>query len=245
MEVVSSLRSGIFLFMLAIVAIPAQSDSIKVVSEEWKLATESSGVGLYWDILRKVYESQGIDLEYQIVSYARGVKQVLSGEADAWVGASLGEEEQALYAALPLDIDLTYALYKPGTLGEWKGAQSLANRKVGWVKGYDYQQDLGVPMQVTEFVTRKVGFKRLESGEIEVIVDAKYDLEQEAIQLGVDLSGYQLSPVMEQPIYIAFNNSEKGKRFKSIFDRELARLRDNGELRALFDKYQWQTYPFN
>jgi len=84
---------------------------ISVSSEEWEGATHPDGSGLYWDIIRLVYEPVGIKVNYSISSYARSVALVKQKRADAWVGSYLDEEDGVIYPKSHFDADDVSALF--------------------------------------------------------------------------------------------------------------------------------------
>jgi polar amino acid transport system substrate-binding protein len=238
------LISLVCLLPLCAMAVPVKVEQIKVVSEVWANASEHSGRGLYWDILRLVYEKENISLSFETMPYARSIIKVQSGKADAWVGAALNEVADIIYPKYPLDEDHYYALYLKGSVSDWQGQQSLENKRVGWVHGYALDQHLKVKVQAKEFIKFKVGLNRLKSGELDFILDAKYDLEQAMIALGKDSSQYQMQKIIELPIYLGFANNDRGRYLAKVYDQRLAELIASGEIRALFDKHQWPSYPF-
>ncbi len=74
------------LFVMAILLLTAMSFSvfaqtgspvykeIKIVSDSWHNLTMENGTGLYFDLIRKVFEPLGIKVKIEIVHYARSVK---------------------------------------------------------------------------------------------------------------------------------------------------------------------------
>lgn len=62
---------------------------IRAASEEWSDYTGADGRGMAWDILREVFEPEGVKLEIRSVPYTRSIGLVQRGEADAQVGAYL------------------------------------------------------------------------------------------------------------------------------------------------------------
>ncbi|WP_372872767.1 substrate-binding periplasmic protein [Shewanella sp.] len=217
---------------------------IHVVSDVWTNATEKSGRGLYWDILRLVYQKEGIALKFDTMPYARSVNKVMTNAADAWVGASPNEVPQAIFPKLPLDEDRYYALYLKGKLLDWQGESSLAGKNVGWSKGYELDNYLQVKVVVNEFVKLKVGLNRLQSGELDFIIDARYDLEQEMLQENIDPSAFEMQKLIVLPTYVAFANTERGRELAAIYDRQMSELIKSGAIRKLFEEYQWPTFPF-
>ncbi|MFZ3203078.1 MAG: ABC transporter substrate-binding protein, partial [Pseudomonas sp.] len=50
---------------------PAAPREIRLASEVWQDHTNADGSGLAWDILRQVFEPEGIELVIQSVPYTR------------------------------------------------------------------------------------------------------------------------------------------------------------------------------
>ncbi|QSX29755.1 transporter substrate-binding domain-containing protein [Shewanella cyperi] len=242
------LKNALFTLLLAISPVLANAEEpiteINVVSEVWTNATEKSGRGLYWDMLRLVYQQEGIKLNFETMPYARSVNKVMANGADAWVGASPDEVADAVYPKLPLDEDQYYALYSKGKVANWQGEQSLAEKRVGWSKGYQLDSYLKVKVEASEFLKLKVGINRLQSGELDFVLDARYDLEQEMQRENIDPTEFEMQKVIVLPTFIAFANNERGHRLAAIYDKQMRELIKSGAIRKLFDQYQWPTFPF-
>jgi polar amino acid transport system substrate-binding protein len=222
----------------------AKVEQIRVVSEVWDNATEKSGRGLYWELLRRIYAKENIRLDFETMPYIRSVKLVQAGEADAWIGASMNEVANVIYPSLPIDEDRYYALYLKGKVADWQGQESLQGKRIGWVRGYALDQYLKVEVQPEEFLKLNVGFNRLDSGELDFILDAKYDLEQAMLKFGEDSSKYEMQKLITLPTFLAFANNDRGRYLADLYDKQLQAMLASGEVRALFDEYQWPSYPF-
>ena len=104
---------------------------IKLVSEAWVNGAQEDGTGIYWDIMRLVYEPLGIKVEYNTTDYARSVALVKQGEMDAWLGSYLNEEQNIIYPKWHFDADVVVALYKKSSDFQWQGKKSLAGKNEG------------------------------------------------------------------------------------------------------------------
>ncbi len=119
-----------------------QVSEIKVVSEAWNNSTNKDGTGLYWDIIRQVYEPAGVAVTLETTGYARSVALVKKHKKDAWVGSYIDEEEGVIYPKAYFDADVVAALFVPKNSSTWKGENSLSGKKVGWIKGYELHEYL-------------------------------------------------------------------------------------------------------
>ncbi len=71
---------------------------VLVVSECWIDLTNKDGSGLYFDIVRMVYELVGIKVKIKIFPYNRSSMMVKKKRADVWLGSYLDEEDYAIYS---------------------------------------------------------------------------------------------------------------------------------------------------
>jgi len=229
------------------------SDDIKVitvVSEEWENNTNKDGTGLYWDIVRTVYELEKIQLKIRIVPYARSVHMVKVKKADAWMGSYIDEETFALYPKWHFDADIVSALFQKEKFPDWKGIQSLANRTVGWVRGYDYDQYIDVKMKIDELNSRDSAIAMLVKNRIEVLLDALVEIQNELKnneklqKLGFDKNAYRIEQLLQLNLYLAFAKNERGQQLKDIWDKNFPVLVKNGDIKKLYHKYKITRYPF-
>lgn len=218
--------------------------TIKVASEPWEKATQQDGTGIYWDIIRLVYEPLGIKVEYNTTDYARSVSLVKQGEMDAWVGSYLDEEKGVIYPKWHLDADVVSVLYKKSPDFQWQGESSLIGENVGWIKGYNYNKYLDAQFNNKEFNTRKKAVELLEKGQLDFFLEAREELKNEFKKGYFDTTEYEFNTLMHLNVYLTFAENERGRQLQKIFDRRFAKLLASGEIKTLFDKWNWPTYPF-
>jgi len=234
-----------FLMCATVGTASAQGNINEIVfaSEQWQNATNADGSGLYWDIFRAVYEPAGIKVSFVIRSYAGAVKMVQMNKADALVGSYKDEVEGALFPEQHYDTDVVTALFKKGSVSQWQGEQSLAGKKCSWIKGYAYDEYLSVPVVKNEFDERKDALRILDMSRVDFYLDAQVDME-DALQQGyIDPQKYDMQTVLKLNLYLAFANTPKGTKLKEIFDERFPILLQSGEIKKLFDKWQF-NYNF-
>jgi len=217
---------------------------IKLVSAVWVNGAHEDGTGMYWDIMRLVYEPLGIKIDYNSSDYARGVALVKQGEMDAWLGSYLNEEENVIYPKWHFDADLVVALYKTPPDFQWLGEKSLAGKNVGWIKGYNYNKYIDTPFNNKEFKTRAAAVELLEKGQLDFLLEAQIEVENEFKKGYFDSTEFEYHTLMKLNIYPAFSNNERGLQLQKIFDARFSKLLKSGEIKELFDKWNWPIYPF-
>ena len=221
-----------------------------IASEEWKNYTSSDGKGLYWDIFRKVYEMEDIKLNIIIVPYARSMYLVKNHKADAWVAAYIDEEAFALYPKWHFDADIVSVIFKKQRFPDWNGINSLANKKVGWIREYDYHQYIDVKMNITEVNSRKSALGRLLKDRIDFFIDDFVDIhsilknKKYLNKIGFDVSDFRIEKLLQMNLFLGFVNNKRGRLFRSLWDKNFPILLKNGTIKSLFDQYNETVFPF-
>lgn len=242
--IASSVVSFILVFSLSVTFSHAtEVKDINVSSEAWEDATNKDGTGLYWDIIRLIYEPVGVAVKLDTSSYARSVALVKQSRADAWVGSYLDEEEGIIYPKSYFDADVVAAMFIDATGNQWQGEQSLEGKNVGWIKGYELHEYLDVAFNKRELINRDSVVSLLKSGRLDYFIDAVAEFDthfSEALKKDTTL---RLETIKHLNLYLGFANSPKGQKLADIFDERFALILENGSLKKLFDKWAF-TYIF-
>ena len=212
---------------------------IILASEEWANATNGDGTGLYWDIFRAVYEPVGIKTKFIIRSYKGSVSLVKKKKIDAAVGIYPEEIKGALFSKYPFVKDYVLVLFKKNKLNQWNGQETLRNKKVGWIKGYSYDDYLEVPVIKKEFNRRESILRRLDKDQLDFFMDTRNDVESVLNKGIIDVTRYTVETVLELERYLVFANNKKGQELKKIFDYRFPNLVKSGEIEKLFAKWNW------
>lgn len=220
---------------------PLPADEIHLASEVWPEHTEADGIGLGWDILRRVYEPEGIRLKIRSVPYTRSIGLVQRGEADAWVGSYRDEVEGARYPRWHYDADQVSALSLSSS--PVPTVATVGQYRLAWIRGYDYQSYLPNLKHYKEIQRRSGILSMLDLGHVDFYIDARTEVD-DVLETASDRSRYRITPLMRLPLYLGFADTERGRRLAEIFDRRMEALVTSGELRPLFERWQ-QPYAFD
>ncbi len=233
----------IIIFMLCPIRFPAVAGStpteIVLASEEWANATNKDGTGLYWDIFRAVYEPVGIKTKFIIRSYKGSVSLVKKNQADAAVGIHPENIQGALSSKYPFAKDYVLVLFKKNKFNQWSGQETLRNKRIGWMKGYSYDDYLEVPVNRIEFSQREHILRRLDQDQIDFFMDTRNAVESVLNRGIIDVTRYTVETVLELERYLVFANNKKGQELKKIFDYRFPYLVKSGEIDRLFAKWNW------
>lgn len=214
---------------------------IHVVSEVWVNYTQADGRGLAWDLLRALYEPEGVRLAYRSEPYVRSVGLVQRGEADAWVGSYRNEIDKVIYPRWPYDVDPI------GALGLSDSPQprlaTLDRYRLAWMRGYAFERYLDHLQQRNELQRRSSALPMLASRRIDYFIDARPELEEMLQGKGVDASVYRITDIASIPLYLGFADNERGRALAQLFDERMQVLYRSGELERLFARWQWPYAP--
>jgi hypothetical protein len=136
-------------------ALPGQESiaAIRVVSPAWDTFTNADGTGLYFDLLRAVFQDlYGIEVEHQFVPSLRATHLVRENEADMMVCKARVDPPLSM-ARIPMYENAYAVFYDSGNVGPWQGRESMTGRSVVWRIGYYDQRYIPEGMQTKEVKT--------------------------------------------------------------------------------------------
>jgi polar amino acid transport system substrate-binding protein len=226
---------------LASSAIGAQGlASIDVASDEWADCTQKDGSGLYFDVIRMVYSTQGSALNIKIVPFARSVQMLEAGKTDICVGVYQGDVSNGLYPKYPLDYDDLTVMMPAAKSASFKGEADLKDKKVAWIVDYGYDKYLDIPVKLTETSDRESGIKMLQSGRVDYYIETKSTIEPALKDMGVSSKDFSLVTIKWIHLYVAFAKNAKGAQLQAIWDKRMPELLKSGELKKVFAKWGFE-----
>jgi len=215
---------------------------IFIVTESWEDLTNKDGSGLYFDLARMIYEPAGISVRIKIYPYKRSSMMVEKKLADVWLGSYLEEEDYAIYPKYYFDEDVVTAMYKKKKFLNFDGLNSLKDKNVYWMRGYDYDEYITVPIKKHERNDRKSILQSLEKDRFDIFLDAKFDMTDAIERFDFNTSEYGFNEIFKIKLYPAFRNDERGKMLKEIWDREFKIILDDGSLKKLYIRHKLEEY---
>lgn len=244
--------SGLICSMILLAALPAfgadagQIDEIYIVAPEWEGATNADGTGLYFEIIKAVYEPMGIRLKHEILPWKRCVLMIKEHKADAFPGAyyTVREGVDDLFPRYPIDTEVTSVVSKKGTVDDWKGQESIAGQKCLWLRGYNYHHYLEVDVDFDEVDAPGKAWELIDAGRFKFYINALADIRDYMSQNKVDKSRYDIHPVIKKNLYLRFANTDKSGKLIEVYDQRIPKLLASGELKALFDKWDTDMIAF-
>lgn len=219
-------------------------ETIHVVTPSWPDQTNEDGTGLFFDIVRGVYEPEGIKMTYEILPWKRAEVMIDRDRADAMVDVL--RNNAVLTPKHPMNVLPQYAAFKRERIGKWEGVKSLDGMRVIWFRGYDYHKNphlSGVAPKWEEVDDYASAWRMLKTDRADFYLDAFADMDKYVGNNHVDMNVYRMEPVWNEKTYMSFSKSEKSEQLIRIYDKRIVELFDSGELEKIFEKWNYRFVP--
>jgi len=219
--------------------------SISVVAPEWQGYTHKDGSGLYWDIMRAIYEPQGIKVKTRIVPWNRAIKMVsIYRTYNAIVGEYSDSAEAVIFPKFPIDVEFMVTLSKKSFGHTFEDASSLTNKRVAWFKDYELINEKDRDFELVEFRTIKEGIEMLKSGKIDFILNDRDSTEQGMRSQQLNSDDYALNEMpFGRDIFTAFSDDVLSRELIKIYDERIPKLVASGQLAAIYKKWDSGEMP--
>lgn len=212
--------------------------SIQIVTPAWEFQTNEDGTGLFFDILRSVYEPVGISLEYQIVPWKRAISMLNYKNGDAMVCAIQLTVDKAnlIIPQYPIAKDYTVAVFKKDKIEKWKGPETLTGKHLIWMMGYDLHKNKrleGLDFKWEEIPSHSSAWKRLDAEwNADIYIDSYFDVGAYIKKHNLDMTQYRFEILWGEKAYLAFARTEKSKNSLKYMIVESGRCTIQGNWRV-------------
>jgi polar amino acid transport system substrate-binding protein len=226
---------SLFLFYLVIFPLSAQATSIQVSGAHWKGYIEPNDKGIYVDLIKLVYKDEAVN--FDIGSFARAKRMFNAKKSDVLVGIYESDLLDFNDVVLPnhhLDIEYpTIVIFNPKK-NKINNINDLKGLTVSWFEEYGYEKLIPEEAIRYPFNDINYAFTLLVSGRVDAIVDHDYNLNEREKLI---FKTWELAP--ERPIWLAFQDTKRGKKLKNLFDERIKYLISTGQVKKIFgDEYE-------
>jgi len=233
------------LLLMATLGQAEERTPIKVASMEWSGYSKSDGSGYYIELLQTVFPVDRYKVEMRFVPFARSLQFAASGQADMALGLYFDESRQVLFSRLPVAMDVIDAATTEELHNQWRGIESLSQKKVGLYMGHRLKNHLPEDTHLQHFTSLKAMLKMVAIGRLDAVLDYDKDMSPIIQRINADI------PIIKQvvtiPLYFGFTSGDKGRRLKATFDQVYSELLQQGDIKVLLDKHIVNAaphYPF-
>jgi ABC-type amino acid transport substrate-binding protein len=222
---------------------PANAESIRWVTESWHNYTNKDGSGLYNDIVKEVFADHELVTVY--IPWKRALLEVRNGTSDM-TGATSAVKGYAVPRASILTAPISVLFNKKHIT--YSDFSSLANHIGVWPSPYEDELFLGTDKALFNGFSvqeRETAYKMLMSGRADYFLDTKalhqaWLASQEVKTKGkITANDFDIVDISHLNLYMIFTDNERGHRLKNIFDTGIEKLRQQGKLRKIYEKYNF------
>ncbi len=244
MKLIFYLTVSIIFITPLISPINAAEKSISIVCAEWPGYTNQDGTGIYWELVKVVYQPLGFKVHTQVVPWKRAEIMVESNKADILVGDYYYPEKDGktrLYPEWHLSVeDPIVGIIKKNS-HKIVGFNSLLNKSVVWMRGYDFDKIYlkNIPHEMQEIDSEEKGLQLVKHDRYDVFLDYRSNLERVAKETSFNLSSFEIV-IMKfgNKLFLNFSNTEHSRKLIKIYDQRIPELLKSGELEKIYKAYK-------
>ncbi|MBF0360741.1 MAG: transporter substrate-binding domain-containing protein [Oligoflexia bacterium] len=215
---------------------------ITVVTAEWRDYT-LGGKGLYIDLLKEVFESEGIKVVVVLQPYKRATQEFLvQKKFDALLGSYA--ESRVIVPKYYLGNDKLTIAYNKNKVKKWNGINDLKDKIVAWEGGYglDRYGIIKVPVKVFEISDIESAIKMLARERIDYIID--YPQMNDIIKK-LNLTNKiecKINIIQGPNSHIGFHDNARGRKLIEIWDRKMDQLFKSKRLQKMYQNISDDSY---
>jgi len=240
--------------LLLVLFVTLGAEELTVRSDSWLPFNgdpNDSGKGYIIDVMRAIFEPQGITIDYKLMPWNRSVIAVENGEINAVVGAYAEDVKGFILPKEAVDYSSEAFFKLVGNPWEFNGINSLESQSLGYMLDYATNPELITYFEKTQGSTKvqliggdnplETNIKKLLAGRVTLILDnysvVKYKLKE--MNIGSDkivFAGY--FDKEKRPMYVAFSPKHaNSKKYAEIFDKGFRELKANGKVNEIRKSY--------
>ena len=220
----------------------AEKKLVKVAAPIFPGYTNSDGTGVYWDLFRKIFNSNEYKVDVFNYPYARALKMLENKDIDIVLALYHEEIDYAYFPKKKNHFDSDVI-----NIVKLKTNKTVDYRKAGshsfaWQRTYGYDEYFDYKVAFTETSSIDSALKMLEKGRVDYVIEPKEELFDHLKANKYDISKFEIKQIMELYIYPGFVKNKFGKELKQIYDKRFPAIKKNKHLKKLFYKYNQSFY---
>jgi hypothetical protein len=213
--------------------------TLRFVAPEWENQTHKDGTGLYWEVIKAVYEPLGFKVRANNVSWSLAMQLVEESDRfTAIVGEYNDSERNLLFPKNAIDVEYLYVAYLKSNNIDWVGKENLTNKRVSWLKDYELLTADSIDFTLVEYKQAKRGIEKLKSGEVDFFMDEENVLIENILANEYSLDDFEIKMIpLGTDLFVGFASRPDTKLLRDIFDLRIPVLWKNGALTEIYRKW--------
>lgn len=210
---------------------------------------KSAKPGYMIEVLKAIFEPQGVQIDYQTMPWNRSKDEVKSGKYDAIVGA---DNEEAAGYVVPKETFGKFSncfFVAPTNSWRFQGFDSLKQIKLGVIEGYSYEDQVnayikgaapGKVIAATGEDALPKLLKMLQAGRIDAVLEDVSVLNAALSANNIPANQVVLAGKLTdaRELNVAFSPAkDTSRKYSEQFSAGIAELRKSGKLKQILDRY--------
>jgi len=200
-------------------------------ADEWEGYTNKDGTGIYFELLKKIFPQH--ELHFKTAPLDKIISELEENTLSIAVGLYKDDAKKAMFPQWFIDTEYpVVAIYnkKKTNISHFS---DLSNLKLSWIKGYHFERYISSSEKNTLLNNIDIAFEHLANNKIDAFLDYPYNLTEEENKI---YSTIEVVPTRH--LYAAFQHNKNGQKLAKQFDEQMAKLRTDGTLQAMYnDEY--------
>lgn len=195
------------------------------------------GGGPATQIAEEAFATQGFDVEFRYMPWARGLNLTQQAQTDATMLYSYNEErgKNFLYSDPIISLD-TVVFYLKDKKLHWENPEDLKGMTLGAVLEYDYgfvREDSGYTLD--RVASNVFNYRKLAAGRIDALLEERLVGLETARQEGLgDSITYHPKPIKSVPYHlIVSKENPRAEEIIQVFNKGLSQLKADGRLNQI------------
>lgn len=234
--------------LLLCIATPlfANERVVRIVNSPWQpyFADELPHHGMVGEIITQAYQSSGFTVQFMQVPWPRAMKWIAIGKADAAATAYYTPARAKLFQfSQPYMTSPVVIFKKKNDFIQWESIRDLMGYDIGIISGNSYSLsfDTADELQKHIFYDETQLLKVLVKGRVDMVLLDKYVgayLLSKKLPEYLELIDVAPRPLAVNPLHLLFSRQSDNVDAKlEAFNNGLNKIRDNGELARILNKY--------
>ena len=228
--------------LLGLAGVNAYSMEINVVGEAWEGYTQADGKGAYIELVKEIFEPEGVAVNWKTYPWARAAVNVETNAADAIIGDYFYSDESqntALYPNWHISVEepIVVLLRDEATLDTWQ--KNIGKDGVVWIRGYGFENAdwWNTDTLFTEVATVEQGLKMLDTRRVSAYIGYESQINAALVELDLQDLFEPVTLVSDKKLYLIFSNTEKSKELIQVFDRRMSQLVSSGRVEEIYNAW--------
>jgi len=237
---------------LSLVTAPSYGDTITVWGEYHPPLNGNPtdiNPGFMIEIAESIFKKHGHDINYILGPRARGVRMAQEGKINCVVNAKIKEHNFLEFPSEPWGYHAATLFSLPSSEFQYQGIKALKKVRLGATAAMRY--DNGVMDEYIKSDSKNVSFsygknaierqvRMLLKNRVDTIVSCPLIMRGQLSAMGLETKSLKIVGEVKPYVGMYFACSRRGEknlRYIALINQEITKMRENGELKKILDKY--------